>query len=328
MDKLFEWPHVICCQQEKFSRQWLENELFPEARGMKAVVSQRGCNVLSGKRIMSMFYQKSTRTRCSFEMAIGYLGGQVAFSTENAREFSSASVGETLRHTILVLNRYRPDAIILRYDGEIGAEIAASVSESPIINAGDRHPKNGEPKSLYSGQHPTQAFLDLFTIHERRGGVDEVSVAMVGDLKNGRTARSLAYLLAKFSGVRIHFVSPPEQRMKGDVLEYLQTKGVSFTEDDSLADVIMNDSPDVYYMLRTQREQGSMVFDLTDKFFLDIVRASRAKKNAIFMHPLPIDSRVKEIRPELENDPRSVFLTDQVDSGLYIRMALLKMILA
>jgi len=264
----------------------------------------------------------------SFEMAMDYLGGKVVFSTENAREFSGASVGETLPHTIKVVNRYRPNVIFLRYDREIGAEIAAGISSAIIINAGDRHPKNGEPQSPYSGQHPTQAFLDVFTIQEKLGHIDGISVAMVGDLKNGRTARSLAYLLAKFDGVSIHFVSPPLQRMKSDVLDYLRQKNVNFTENNDLGTVLRDACPDVVYMLRTQREQGSDVYDLADKCVLDVAKAKLAKKSAIFMHPLPIDGRVQEIRPEVEDDPRSVFLTDQVDSGLFTRMALLKMGLA
>ena len=137
------WPHVICAQQ--FSREWIETEFLPLSDEMESIVSNRGCEILKGKRMVALFYQSSTRTRMSFEFAMRYLGGEVAFSTENAREFSSAKKGETLRDTFLVINRYRPDVIVIRYDQEIGAQFAAEVSKVPVINAGDRHPGDQHP---------------------------------------------------------------------------------------------------------------------------------------------------------------------------------------
>lgn len=318
------WPHVIYSQQEKFSRQWLENDLFPESREMKKIVDSGGCDILHGKRAVSFFYQKSTRTRCSFEFAMDYLGGRTVFSTENAREFSGASVGEILSDTIKVLNRYRPDVIFLRYDREIGAEIAAGASIVPIINAGDRQPVD-KPISPYSGQHPTQAFLDIFTIQERLGGIDGISIAMVGDLLNGRTVRSLSYLLGKFQGITIYFVSPKNACMRDDVKDYLKRCEVRFYEETDLREVA--DLVDVVYQTRTQKECGS-VLDRTDKsvgyYIVDGNILDIMKKNSIIMHPLP---REGEITPEVDEDIRSVYLTDQVDGGLYTRMALLKMIL-
>ncbi len=326
MEAQFEWPHVICSQQEMFSRRWLEEELFPLAREMKLIVARGGCDILRGKRAVSLFYQPSTRTAGSLAMAMDFMGGRVVFSTENAREFSSAKKGESLKDAIKVWNRYRPDVIFLRYDREIGAEIAASVSSVPIINAGDRQPENGEPKSPYSGQHPTQAFLDVFTIQERLGRIDRIKIAMVGDLKNGRTVRSLSYLLGKFDGVTIYFVSPPCAEMKRDIKEYLARHKVVFRESSDLRDV----APvvDVVYQTRTQKECGAN-FERNKPgagFFLVNETVTRAmKKDAIVMHPLP---REDEIAPEVDDDPRAVYLTDQIDSGLYTRMALLKMILA
>lgn len=309
------WPHVVRSQQ--FSRQWIEEELFPLAREMKKVFGCGGNNVLGKKRMVALFYQPSTRTRGSFQLAMSYLGGEVSFATENAEEFSSAFKGESLDHTIKVWCRGRPDVIVLRHNKEGAAEAAAKISSVPIINAGDG-----------PGQHPTQALLDIFTIQEKLGGIDGMSIAINGDLVNNRAARSLAYLLSKFNGVKIHFVSPPQQKMKQDVLSHLREKNTCFKEYDDLKSVLQIADVDVVYMLRTQREHGSVVYDLTDKYVLDGNTAKIAKKSAIFMHPLPIDSRVKEIKPEVENDPRSVFLTDQIDSGYYVRMALLKMILA
>lgn len=307
------WPHVVRSQQ--FSRQWIERELFPLAREMKVVFQRRGNSLLQGKRMVTLFYQPSTRTRGQFQLAMSYLGGEIPFATENAEEFSSAFKGESLEHTIKVWCCGQPDVIVLRHNKEGAAEIAAKVSSVPIINAGDG-----------AGQHPTQGLLDIFTIQEKFGIIDGISIAINGDLKNNRAARSLAYLLSKFDGVQIYFVSPPAQAMRQDVLDHLREKKTKFLEAGCLQDVIPR--VEVVYMLRTQREHGSDVYDLTDKYVLNAETAQLAKPSAIFMHPLPIDSRVKEIRPEVENDPRSVFLTDQILSGYFTRMALLKMILA
>ncbi len=317
------YPHVIYAQQ--FSRRWLEEDLFPLARQMKPIGDQGGCDMLRGKRAFSWFYQASTRTAVSLAMAMELLGGRVVFSTENAREFSSASKGETLIDTIRVLNRLRPDVIFLRYDREIGAEIAAHVSKASIISAGDRQP-NDEPKSPYSGQHPTQGNLDVFTVVERFGQIDGLKIAMVGDLINGRTVRSLSYHLGKFRGVEIYYVSPPNARMRDDVKDYLCRHNIRFTESADLREVAPK--VNVIYQTRTQKECGTN-FDRNDHnlgyFVVDQGILDLMKKDAIIMHPLP---RVDEITPEVDDDPRAVYLTDQIDCGLYTRMALLKMILA
>ena len=308
------WPHIIISQQ--FSREWLEQEFFPLTNDMEKIFKEGGNNLLSGKRMVSFFYQSSTRTRASFEMAMDYLGGRVVFSTENAREFSSAKKGETFRDTILVLNRYKPDVIVLRYDQEIGAELAANVSKVPILNAGDRDP----------GQHPTQALLDLRTVLNLLFKIDGLSIAMVGDLMNGRTVRSLSYLLGKFSGVKIYFVSPENAKMREDVKDYLIRHDIWFTELTDLREVAS--FVDVIYQTRTQKECGTF-FDrndhnlgyfIIDKTILDLMRA-----DAIIMHPLP---KVDEITSEVDSDPRAVYLTHQIDSGLFTRMALLKMVVS
>src|SRR3989344_2870252 len=293
MSSHFEgWPHVMVSQQ--FSRPWLEKEFFPLTDQMEKVFNEGGCEILKGKRMASLFYQPSTRTRASFEFAMDYLGGRTVFSTENAREFSSAKKGETLSHTIKALNRYRPDLIVLRYDRENGAEIAANISRAPILNAGDRDP----------GQHPTQALLDLRTIFKCFGFIDGISIAMVGDLINGRTLRSLAYLLGKFNGVRIYFVSPPNARIGSDVKEYLCRHEVKFTELSDLRDIAK--SVDVIYQTRTQEECGIRI-DRKDHdlgyFIIDKGITTSMKPNARIMHPLPL---VDEITPEVDEDPRSV----------------------
>lgn len=308
--------HVIEAQQ--FDRDFLEKEFFPLAKEMEKVVKEGGSNILSGKKMISLFYEPSTRTRASFEMAMDMLGGKVVFSTENARQFSSAAKGETLEDTIRILNGYRPDVIILRYDEEGGAKRATEVSQAPIINAGDG-----------TGQHPTQALLDLYTVQKEIGKIAGTSIAMVGDLVRGRTVRSLSYLYAKFPEVKIYFVSPGIAKMRDDIKNYLKKHQVWFEERNDLKEVAPK--VEVIYQTRTQKERGTLLdgshsppdekigsFCCINQEVLGLM-----KKEAIVMHPLP---RVDEIALEVDKDPRAAYFR-QVENGLYIRMALLKMIL-
>jgi len=307
------WPHIVEAQQ--FSREWIEGQFLPLADHMQEIFEQGGSDILGGKRMVSFFYEPSTRTRMSFERAMDCLGGRVMFSSDNAGEFSSASKGETLTDTIRVINRYRPDVIVLRYNQEIGAEFAAKVSRAPIISAGDRAP----------GQHPTQALLDLRTIFKRRGSIDGLRIAMAGDLLNGRTVRSLCYLLGKFKGIDITFVSPGTLQMKPDVKGYLNRHNVSFRELIDIGEAA--ETADVIYQTRTQTECGSD-FNKSDRnlgrFIINWEVVGMMKEDAIIMHPLP---RVDEITTDVDDNSRAVYLTDQIDSGLFTRMALLQMIL-
>ncbi len=309
--------HIIEAQQ--FDRPWLEEELFPLAKEMEKVVKEGGSNILSGKRMITLFYEPSTRTRASFEIAMNTLGGKVVFSTENARQFSSVAKGETLEDTIRILNGYQPDVIILRYDEEGGAKRATEVSSVPIINAGDG-----------TGQHPTQALLDLYTVQKEIGKIAGTSIAMVGDLARGRTVRSLSYLYAKFPKVKIYFVSPEAAKMRDDIKNYLKKHRVWFEERNDLREVAPK--VEVIYQTRTQKERGTLLgethsspdektgsFCLVNQEVLDLM-----KKEAIVMHPLP---RVDEIALEVDKDPRAAYFR-QAENGLYIRMALLKMILS
>ncbi|KAJ4886994.1 hypothetical protein Rs2_26742 [Raphanus sativus] len=161
----------------------------------------------------TLFYEPSTRTRLSFESAMKRLGGEV-LTTENAREFSSAAKGETLEDTIRTVEGYS-DIIVMRHFESGAAKKAAATSNIPVINACDG-----------PGEHPTQALLDVYTIQSEIGKLDGISVALVGDLANGRTVRSLAYLLAKFKDVKIYFVSPEIVKMKDDIKDYLTSNGV------------------------------------------------------------------------------------------------------
>ena len=304
--------HIIRSQQ--FDRQFLEKELFPLTREMEEVAKKGGTPCLAGKRMITLFYEPSTRTRASFEMAMDLLGGRVVFSTENARQFSSAAKGETLEDTIKILDRYHPDVIVLRYDEEGGARKAAAVSRVPIINAGDG-----------TGQHPTQALLDIYTIQKEIGRVSGTSIAMVGDLAKGRTVRSLSYLYTKFPGIKIYFISSEAAKMKNDIKDYLKKKGVRFKEGNDLRKIAPK--VDVIYQTRNQKERKNLLkkedkaenFCVINRKILNLM-----KKRAIVMHPLP---RVDEIAPEVDKDPRAAYFR-QAENGLYVRMALLKMILS
>jgi len=268
--------------------------------------------ILQGKEMISLFYEPSTRTRLSFEIGIQKLGGKLV-STENAREFSSAAKGEKIQDTIRVLCGYSPDVIVLRSDEEGMAKIAAEHSIVPIINAGDG-----------TGQHPTQALLDLYTIYEQFGEISRTWIAMCGDLNRGRTVRSLTYLYAKFPDVKISFVSPEATRMRQDIKNYLAENNVWFEEVNDLREVA--DKVDIIYSTRVQRERGegldlnygSPSFWKINQEVLDLM-----KSEAIIMHPLP---RLDEITAETDNDPRAMYLR-QAENGLYVRMALLVMIL-
>lgn len=310
MDRcLYGMPHVIDARQ--FERSWIEGPFAKEALEMEHVVRMGGCNLLRRRRMFTLFYEPSTRTRFSFEMAMSYLGGDV-LHTENAKEFSSAVKGETLEDTIRVLCEYHPDVIVMRHyeDGAAARAVAVSGKVS-IMNAGDGRE-----------QHPTQALLDIYTILKELGRIDGISVAMVGDLVNGRTVRSLSYLLGKFDGVHIYFVSPPCAQMKPDIKAYLDRHNVRFSEETDLRKVA--GKVDVIYQTRTQKERGTQ-FDRNDHnlgyFTVDSEILKLAKESAIIMHPLP---RVDEIPTVVDRDKRAAYFR-QAGNGLFTRMALLKM---
>ena len=306
MDNLY---HVIEAQQ--FSRDRL-TEIFSVAKEMEEVVTRYGSNILNRRLMATLFYEPSTRTRLSFESAMKRLGGEV-ITTENAREFSSAAKGETLEDTVRIVEGYA-DVIIFRHYESGTAKRAAAVASVPIINAGDG-----------TGQHPTQALLDVYTIQKEVGHLDGITVAMVGDLANGRTVRSLAYLLAKYEDVKLHFVAPGVVRMKDDIKNYLRRHGTFFTEEEDLFEVAAR--ADVIYQTRIQRERfGDRTADYESargKYIVDLDLLKVLKERAVIMHPLP---RVDEITPEVDTDPRAAYFR-QAQNGLYIRMALLKMVL-
>jgi aspartate carbamoyltransferase catalytic subunit len=300
--------HVVESQQ--FSRALLE-DLLDRAGDMKAQ-PHHFSGRLNGQVMAALFYEPSTRTRLSFEAAMLRLGGRT-MGTDNAREFSSAAKGETLEDTIRIVSGYA-DVIVLRHNEEGAARRAAAVSSVPVINAGDG-----------PGQHPTQALLDLYTIRDEIGRIDGIRIAMVGDLANGRTVRSLTYLLSKFRDIRICFVSPPQVAMRDDIKIHLDEHRVPWVESEDLDAVLPQ--VDVVYQTRIQKERftdEASYLAVKGVYRIDNSTLARMKKDAIVMHPLP---RVDEIAPEVDSDPRAAYFR-QARNGLFIRMALLDKVLA
>ncbi len=295
--------HIIESQQFD---QKIINQIFTLADKLK----KRKDTSLKGKIMATLFYEPSTRTRFSFESAMLRLGGSV-ITTENAKEFSSVSKGETLEDSIRVISQY-VDVIVLRHDEAGASKRAALVSDVPVINAGDG-----------AGQHPTQALLDLYTIQKELGRIDDLHVAFVGDLLHGRTIRSLAYLLGKYSNIRINFVSPKALRVGADIKNYLKRHAVTFSETEDLDSVI--GSVDVLYQTRIQKERFISLKEYNrfkGCYQIDNRLVKKMKAEAIIMHPLP---RVDEILPEVDASPKAVYFK-QARYGLLIRMALLKYI--
>lgn len=311
--------HILRAQQ--FDRPLLE-AVFRRANEFHILLGitsgKRNLRILfAGSTMFNIFDTESLRTRLSFEMAAYHLGIHTLIS-QNATQFSALypneyrNRGESLEDSIKVLNTYHPDIIVLRHPEERAAERAARVSNVPVINAGDGR-----------GQHPTQAVLDVGTIQLRFGRIDDLTVIIGGDLAYGRTARSLAYMLSKFKSVRIIFVSPPELRMKADVLAHLEEHHVIFAEHEVLEDVMP--LADVVYWTRAQREkaiEGEVSYeDVSRRYRIDATMTKIMKPDAILMHPLP---RNEEMHPEVDSDPRAWYFR-QTEYSVPIRMALLEL---
>ena len=234
------------------------------------------------------------------------LGGR-CLSTEHALAFSSEMEGEQVEDSIRIIGGYA-DVIVIRHNEEGGAKRAAQVSPVPVINAGDG---NG-------GQHPTQALLDLCTIYRERP-LNGLSVAFIGELDRGRTARSLAYLLAKFDRVKLWFVAPPELQMKRDILEYLDRHGVHYELSSDIERVVKE--VDVVYQTRIRPERIAQM--PRARFSIESSVLDKMRRDAIILHPLP---RTAELDKSVDSDPRALYFR-QAQNGLFVRMALLTMLL-
>lgn len=266
-----------------------------------------------GRLMLSMFYEPSTRTRFSFEIAAKKLGIEVV-GTENASEFSSAAKGESIEDTIRVFNEYGVDAISLRTKEEGHASLAAGVSDVAIINGGDG-----------KAEHPTQAVLDMYTIQNELGGLNGLNVVIGGDLAHGRTARSLALLLSKYSDNKISFVSTPELQIGNDIKVRLKEDGTKFDQTSEMYDALRD--ADVVYWTRLQLERLNPDEELSigqEGFVIGPTALGLLPENAIIMHPLP---RQDEIPTTTDADPRSKYFS-QAGNGLYVRMAILDSIMS
>lgn len=285
--------------------------LFKKATAMKkAVKVHKNLKILQGKIMTALFYEPSSRTFGSFISAMQRLGGKVI--PLQGMTYSSVAKGETLEDTIRTFECYS-DVIVIRHPEVGSAKKSALVANIPIINAGDG-----------IGEHPTQALLDLFTILNKFKKINGLKVAFVGDLLNGRTVHSLSKLLIKMGRIEFFFVSPKILRMPQEIKDQLKNYA-AITELNKLDEII--NKIDVLYVTRVQKERFSNLSQykkVKNFYVVDKRLLAKAKKNLILMHPLP---RITEINPDVDNDPRSVYLTEQMKNGLYIRMALLASVL-
>lgn len=272
---------------------------------------EKYAHVCDGKKLATLFFEPSTRTRLSFEAAMMELGGNViGFSEANS---SSASKGETVGDTVKVVSCYA-DIIAMRHPLEGAPRVAAAKSDVPIINAGDG-----------GHSHPTQTLTDLLTIYREKGRLSDLTVGLCGDLKFGRTVHSLIKAMCRYQNIKFVLISPKElavpDYIKTDVLE---TSGMEYVEVEKMEDVM--EKLDILYMTRIQRERFFSEDEYLrhkDAFVLDMGKLRNAKQDLTIMHPLP---RVNEIAVEVDNDSRAKYF-EQVRNGKYIRMALIMTLL-
>lgn len=303
----FHGRHILSVKQ--FSRDDLAY-VFRVAHEMRTMVGLVGSvDLLKGFLLANLFYEPSTRTASSFNAAMKRLGGEVV--AINEVKYSSVAKGETLEDTVRTLECYA-DLVVLRHP-EVGAAArAAQVARKPILNAGDG-----------AGEHPTQALLDLFTIREELGRVDGLTIALVGDLKYGRTVHSLARLLSMFK-VKLALVSPASLELPAEVRDDLHGGAATISTHTDLDEVLPH--ADVVYATRVQQERfddPAAYARVRDAFVFTPETLAEAKEHMILMHPFP---RVTEIDPALDDDPRAAYFR-QIEYGLYVRMALLAMVM-
>ena len=302
---MFRKRHVL--NMREFSKEEIDSvldlaqSLEPLARGKKS-------SMLAGKILALLFFEPSTRTRMSFETAMKRLGGSVI--NLGPAEGSSISKGESLADTVRVIGGYA-DALVIRHPKEGSARLASQFSPVPVLNAGDG-----------AGHHPTQTLLDLYTIR-KESRLENLHVALVGDLKYGRTVHSLAYALSLY-GADITLVSPPTLRMPDPIKADLSSKGTIVRETADLGEVI--DNVDVLYMTRIQRERFPDPVEyqkVASSYRITPESLAGSQQNLIIMHPLP---RVDEISPSVDDSSHARYF-QQSFYGVPVRMALLKMLL-
>ncbi len=292
----------------QFSKKDIEAIIKNASNFEKDLKKKDSLTLLKGKILANLFYEPSTRTRLSFEAAMQRLGGGVI--SMGSVESSSVAKGETLTDTARTVSQYA-DVIVIRHPRTGSAREAADAVPIPVINAGDG-----------TGQHPTQALLDIYTIKKELGSLNHLTVSMVGDLKNGRTVHALSELLSLFK-VSLYFVSPQTLRMPEEITSRLKEKGVEVVETGDMLEAA--NKSDVIYMTRIQKErfgdlseyEGVKGSYIINRAFLD-----RVRKKITILHPLP---RVDEIDPEVDTYPGAAYFR-QMRNGVFVRMALLSMI--
>jgi len=306
-DSIFYGKDIISVKQ--FDRDQLAY-IFGVAHEMYEMVARVGSfDLLKGKILANLFYEPSTRTSSSFTSAMERLGGSVI--PINNVKFSSVTKGESLPDTVRTLEAYA-DVIVLRHPEVGSSALAAKYARKPVINAGDG-----------TGEHPTQALLDLFTIREELGRVDGLTVTMMGDLKYGRTVHSLARLLTLYD-IKLNYVSPQLLSMPPEIIDEIKETGTQQASYNDLAAVLPE--TDVLYVTRVQKERfedPTQHETLKGSYVVTAETMTQAKDEMIVMHPLP---RVWEIDMAVDDDPRAAYFR-QMEYGLYIRMALLAMVL-
>ena len=265
--------------------------------------------LLEGVVIASLFFEPSTRTRLSFESAINRLGGKIVGFTDAAS--SSVKKGESLKDTILTVSNYS-DLIVMRHPLEGSSRFASEIAPVPVVNAGDG-----------ANQHPTQCMLDLYSIKKTQNTLDNLNVALVGDLKYGRTVHSLMMAMSNFN-TTFNFISPNELRMPDTYKNYLDNQNIRYYEHDNLEEAIPH--ADIIYMTRVQRERFSDPIEyekVKNSYVLRNAMLDQTKDNMRILHPLP---RVSEIHEDVDSNPKAYYF-QQALNGVYMRQAIISSIL-
>ena len=304
---IFERRHIISTKD--FSREEIDF-ILDRAERLEPYARTGGLDLLKDKVVATLFFEPSTRTRLSFEAAVRRLGGStIGF---DSAESTSVVKGETLSDTIKIIESYA-DAIVIRHPREGAARMASEVSRVPVINAGDG-----------AGHHPTQTLLDLYTMRkECKKPIGELNVALVGDLRYGRTVHSLAYALSLYK-TRLSLVSPEPLRMPESIINYLRVHGVELVETPRVEDAL--EQADVLYMTRIQKERfpdPSEYLKVAGSYRITPDTLDNVKNDMIIMHPLP---RVNEIDPGVDNTKHARYF-QQAFYGVPIRMAVLSLVM-
>lgn len=304
----FEGKDILSADQ--FSKKDIDIVLSIVDDMKKIVIDKGATNLLYGKIMAAIFYEPSSRTFSSFVASMQRLGG--GFIPLQGMGNSSAAKGETLHDTIKTFSSYS-DIIVMRHPEVGSTKLAADATDIPVINAGDG-----------IGEHPTQALLDLYTIAEEFGEIENLTITFFGELAHYRSINSVTRLLSHYPNIKMDFVSPKEVDLIDDTRTFLKKKGIGILETENIQDVIS--TTDVLYVTRVKKEFLPPVLykKIEGKYIVDAKLVSKMKKKSIIMHNLP---RIGEITTDVDKDPRAVYLRNQMRNGMYVRMALLALVL-